>query len=94
MIPKEYRISIVGLMLSVGLWLASLYQLEIIYIWITQDKTQFEFPFYIWVTSTAMARDIFYLVNGISLIVASYSGAVFNVKRMELKLRNDNSTTN
>lgn len=80
---------IIGLMLSVGLWLASLYQLEIIDIHLIHDEFLFQMPFFlggdinIW-----LARDLFYLANAISLVLSSYSGAVFNVKRMELRMKN------
>jgi hypothetical protein len=81
MIPREYYLPVAGIALGFALWLASLYQLEIIYIWISLDKTQFEFPFYIWVTSLAVARDFWYLINGVSLVLTAVSGATFNARR-------------
>jgi hypothetical protein len=84
MIAKEYRVPVALLILGAALWITSLYQLEIIYIWITLGKDQFEFPFYIWITSLAVARDFWYLVNGISLALSIIGGAVFNSTRMEL----------
>jgi hypothetical protein len=93
MIPKEYRMPIIGLLLAVGLWLASLYQLEILWIWLNNGKYEFEFPFYLMTISIYMARDFWYLVNGISLALGIYSGAVFNVKRMELRMKNVKPTS-
>ena len=86
MIPPEYRRPIIGLMLGAALWITSLYQLEIVDRNILVDLFTFDMPFYIlspmniWV-----ARDIWYLVNGISLALASYSGAIFNGKRTMLR---------
>ena len=85
MIPEAYQKPIIGLMLGAALWITSLYQLEICIIWVSQGKFTFEFPLFLFTTSVWMARDIWYLVNGISLVLASYSGAVFNGKRMMLK---------
>jgi hypothetical protein len=93
MIPKEYRLPIIGLILSGALWITSLYQLEIVYIWLAIGKDTFEMPFYLWTMSLPVARDFWYLVNGISLALGIYSGAVFNVKRMELRMKNVKPTS-
>lgn len=94
MIPREYRLPIIGLMFAGILWIVSLYQLEICLIWVSQGKFTFEFPLFILTTSVWMARDIWYAVNAISLVLAVYSGATFSVKRMELKMKNVTSCSN
>jgi hypothetical protein len=93
MIPKEYRLPIIGLMFAGILWMTSLYQLEICLIWVSQGKFTFEFPLFIFTTSVWMARDVWYVVNALSLIVAVYSGAIFNGKRMEMRMKNVKPTS-
>ena len=88
MIPREYRLPIFGLAFACVLWMTSMYQLEIVFIGATSGWGHFDMPFYLFgPLSFAVARDIFYLVNAISLVTATWCGAVFNVKRMELRLR-------
>jgi hypothetical protein len=81
LIPREYWFPIAGLTLAGILWMTSLYQLEILWIWLSNGKTTFEFPFFILTISIWMARDIWYAVNAISLILAIISGAIFNARR-------------
>lgn len=73
-IRKYYATSIIGLMFSALLIIASLYQLEIILIRVTQNRLTFEFPFFLWTTSLWVARDIWYLVMIIGWILGTYSG--------------------
>ncbi len=73
-IRKYYAASIIGLMFSALLIIASLYQLEIIRIRVTQNRTTFEFPFFLWTTSLWVARDIWYLVMIIGWLLGTYSG--------------------
>jgi hypothetical protein len=87
MIPREYHIPITLLALGSALWVTSLYQLEIVYIGLTSGWNHFDMPFYLFSLSFPVARDLWYLVNGISLLLVVIGGAVFNGKRMELKLR-------
>ena len=79
---------IIGLIFAGILWMTSLYQLEILWIWLSIGKTTFEFPFFMATINIWMARDIFYGVNALSLVLAIYSGAIFNGKRMELRMKN------
>jgi hypothetical protein len=52
------------------LHMASLYQLEIIMIWVSNDHYTFEFPFYIGgEISVWVARDFWYLMDFISRII-------------------------
>lgn len=57
-IREYYFKAIVGAMLSGLLIMASLYQLEIVLLWIQKGRESFEFPFFMWTTSVWMARDI------------------------------------
>ena len=43
-ILRDYLTHIVGMILAGILWMASLYQLEIIYIWLAEGRLVFEFP--------------------------------------------------
>ena len=73
-IRKYYAKSIIGIILSGILILASLYQLEIIFIWGIQKRLTFEFPFFLWTTNLWIARDIWYTIMIIGWILAAYSG--------------------
>jgi hypothetical protein len=73
-IREYYSKAIVGLIFSGLLILASLYQLEIIAIWILRGREIFEFPFFLWTTSVWMARDIWYAVLVIGWILGMLSG--------------------
>lgn len=73
-IRKYYAKSIIGIILSGILILASLYQLEIIFIWGIQKRLTFEFPFFLWTTNLWVARDIWYTIMIIGWILAAYSG--------------------
>ncbi len=65
---KDWRAFII-FGLSIYLWAMSVWQLEIIAIWIAEGKEVWEFPFFLWQTNTWMARDIWYLVNGIAVLM-------------------------
>jgi len=81
---RRYVLPFMGLIFSGALVLASLYQLEIIFIWVAQGRLVFEFPFYSFTTSVWFARDIFYglLVLGWVLAGVStfYIGAIREVE--------------
>jgi len=62
------------LMFSAPLIIASLYQLEIILIRVTQNISTFEFPFFLLTTNLWVARDIWYLVMIIGWVLGAYSG--------------------
>lgn len=66
---REDRKDALFIGLSVLLWMVSLYQLEILWIWMRQGKEVFEFPFFLWTTNLWIARDFWYMVNGISLLI-------------------------
>jgi len=69
-IPRAYLAHIAGMILAGILWMTSLYQLEVIYIWLAEGRTIFEFPFYIWTCGLPMARDIWYGVNALAFTIA------------------------
>jgi len=81
MIPKEYLPNILGLVFAGVLWMTSLYQLEIIYIWLAIGKQEFEMPYFLWTCSLPMARDIFYTVNALAFVVCIISAMTFGIKR-------------
>lgn len=92
MIPKEYRAPIFTMILAGILWMTSLYQIEIVFIWQGIGKEVFEMPFYLWTMSLPMARDFWYFINALSLALAVYSGATFNGKRVERMMKNGRTT--
>lgn len=73
-IREFYSRAIIGAVLSGLLILASLYQLEIILIWISRGKQVFEFPLFLWSTSVWIARDIWYGVLILGWILGLWSG--------------------
>ena len=80
-IPRDYLTHITGMILAGILWMASLYQLEIIYIWLGTGKTEFEFPFYILTCSLSMAWDIWYGVNALAFALVAASALTLGSKR-------------
>ena len=66
--------------------MTSLYQLEIVAIWLTQGRSTFEFPFYIWTTNLWVARDFWYTVNGVALLIAMATAITFGSKRMRQRI--------
>jgi hypothetical protein len=68
------------------LHMASLYQLEIIMIWVSEQHYTFEFPFYIGgEISVWVARDFWYLMSFVSRIIGYFSlykmiGTMLNYK--------------
>ena len=66
---REDRKDALVIGLSLLLWMVSLYQLEIIWIWLRMGKETFEFPFFLLTTNLWVARDFWYTVNGMSLII-------------------------
>lgn len=67
-LKKESKLAIL-FAVSIALWLASLWQLEILTIWMRSGKDVFEFPFFVFTTNLWVARDFWYLVNGISVVL-------------------------
>ena len=55
--------------LSIFLWIVSLWQLELVVVWLRHGKETFEYPFLLWQTNLWVARDIWYVVNGLSLFI-------------------------
>ena len=84
-IPRDYLTHMVGMILAGILWMASLYQLEIIYIWMAEGRIVFEFPFYIWTCSLPMARDIWYGVNALAFTLAVASALTLGSRRERRK---------
>ncbi|MBN2334525.1 hypothetical protein JXL21_03125 [Candidatus Bathyarchaeota archaeon] len=72
-IRQYYSRSILVLMLSGILILASLYQLEIILIWVSHGRTIFEFPFFLWTMNVWMARDVWYGALFVGWLLGAYS---------------------
>jgi hypothetical protein len=73
-VRKYYAINIILLIFSALLILAALYQLEIILIRVTQNRTTFEFPFFLMTINLWLARDVWYLVMFFGWILGVYSG--------------------
>ena len=73
-IRKYYAKNIIVLIFSALIILASLYQLEIILIRVTQDRTTFEFPFFLMTMNIWLARDIWYLFMFFGWALGAYSG--------------------
>lgn len=93
-VRKYYATSIIGLIFSALLVLASLYQLEIILIRVTQNRITFEFPFFIWTTNLWVARDVWYLVLVIGWILGAYSGfRLGEVRKFETLLEDPKDAT-
>ena len=60
-------------MFSGILILAALYQLEIILIWVSQGRTVFEFPFFLWTVNIWVARDLWYGALFVAWLLGAYS---------------------
>ena len=74
-VPKKYRKWMIALVFSAFLLMASLYQLEIILIWINNGKYTFEFPFFIGGSiNIYWARDFWYFMVFISWFTSFCSG--------------------
>lgn len=81
MSTRHYLRQLIGFTVAGVLWMTSLYQLEIVTIWQCEGRTQFEFPFYIWTTNLWVARDVWYAVNGLAILIAMASGITLGSKR-------------
>lgn len=77
MIDKKYRTNVLVICLSVALLFASLWQLEIIYIWNSEGRTVFEFPFYVFTTNLATGRDFWYAMNVLAFLLIFWAAASF-----------------
>jgi len=69
---SDFMIGFLGIILSTGLLMASLWQIEIASAF---PGDIFNFPFYLWRVNKWWARDFWYLVNVISWVLAVLSTA-------------------
>ena len=69
MVSRKYRKFIIILGISIFLWVVSLWQIELVMIWLRAGKNTFEFPFLLFQTNIWIARDIWYTVNAISFLI-------------------------
>ncbi len=69
---KTFMFSLLGMVLSTGLLMASLWQIEIAS---ALPGDYFDFPFYLWRVSKWWARDFWYTINILSWILAVLSTA-------------------
>lgn len=69
---RDFMIGFLGIILSTGLLMASLWQIEIASAF---SGDVFDFPFYLWRVNKWWARDFWYLVNVISWVLAVLSTA-------------------
>jgi len=93
-IREFYFRATIGAIFSGLLIMASLYQLEIVLIWIQKGRQIFEFPFFIWTTSVWMARDIWYGVLVVGWVIGLWSGfKLGEVREFETILENPQDAT-
>ncbi len=69
---RGFMIGFLGIILSTGLLMASLWQIEIVSAF---PGDVFDFPFYLWRVNKWWARDFWYLINVISWVLAVLSTA-------------------
>jgi hypothetical protein len=69
---RGFMMGFLGIILSTGLLIASLWQLEIVSAF---PGDVFDFPFYLWRVNKWWARDFWYLVNVVSWLLAVLSTA-------------------
>ena len=69
---RDFMMGFLGIILSTGLLMASLWQIEIASAF---SGDVFDFPFYLWRVNKWWARDFWYLVNVISWVLAVLSTA-------------------
>jgi len=69
---KQMMVPLLGLVLSTGLLMASLWQIEIA---VALPNENFDFPFYLWSVNKWWIRDFWYLVNMISWLLGMLSTA-------------------
>lgn len=69
---RGFMVGLLGIILSTGLLMASLWQIEIASAF---PGDVFDFPFYLWRVSKWWARDFWYLVNVVSWVLAVLSTA-------------------
>lgn len=67
-----FMVGLLGIILSTGLLMASLWQIEIASAF---PGDVFDFPFYLWRVNKWWARDFWYLVNVVSWVLAVLSTA-------------------
>ena len=69
---RDFMIGFLGIILSTGLLMASLWQIEVASAF---PGDVFDFPFYLWRVNKWWARDFWYLINVISWLLAVLSTA-------------------
>lgn len=69
---KALLVPLLGLVLSTGLLMASLWQIEIV---VALPNDGFDFPFYLWNVNKWWARDFWYLINMIAWLLGVLSTA-------------------
>lgn len=69
---RGFMVGLLGIILSTGLLMASLWQIEIASAF---PGDVFDFPFYLWRVNKWWARDFWYLVNVVSWVLAVLSTA-------------------
>jgi hypothetical protein len=69
---RTLLVPLMGLILSTGMLMASLWQIEIV---VTLPNDGFDFPFYIWTVCKWWARDFWYLVNMVAWLLGILSTA-------------------
>lgn len=69
---KAFFIPLMGLVLSTGMLMASLWQIEIV---VALPNDGFDFPFYLWTVNKWWARDFWYLINVVSWLMGILSTA-------------------
>lgn len=69
---RPFMVSLMGVILSTGLLVASLWQIEIATAF---PGDYFDFPFYLWRVNKWWARDFWYLVNVIAWLLGIFSTA-------------------
>ena len=69
---RTLLVPLLGLVLSTGLLMASLWQIEIV---VALPNDGFDFPFYLWNVNKWWARDFWYLINMVSWLLGVLSTA-------------------
>jgi len=69
---RGFMVGLLGIILSTGLLLASLWQIEIASAF---PGDVFDFPFYLWRVNNWWARDFWYMMNVVSWMLAVLSTA-------------------
>jgi len=93
-IREFYSRALLGAILSGILVMASLYQLEIILIWVHNGRGVFDFPFFTWTTNVWVARDVWYGVLVFGWVVGLWAAfKLGEVREFETILENPQDAT-